>query len=100
MRCLWLDAIVPESRATGKLATLCNPPYSLTNEIAESVSDEGSADRSRCDAYGGVLLACRGKFPIHQLQKASQFAILLLKILDPEAQSRHDVLPRRALSIL
>jgi len=34
--------------------------------------------------YGGVLLACRGKFPIHQLQKASQFAILFLKILDPE----------------
>jgi hypothetical protein len=72
------------SRATGKLATLCNPPYSLTNEIAESVSDEGSADRSRYDAYGGVLLACRGKFPIHQLQKGSQFAILFLKILDPE----------------
>ena len=59
------------SRATGKLATLWNPPYSLTNEITESASDEGSADRSRCDAYGGVLLACRGKFPIHQLQKAS-----------------------------
>jgi hypothetical protein len=85
------------SRATGKLTTLCNPPYSLTNEIAESVSDEGSADRSRCDAYGGALLARRGKFPIHQLQKASQFAILL-KILDPEAQSCHYVLPRRALS--
>jgi hypothetical protein len=74
-------------------------PYSLTNEIAESVSDEGSADPSRCSAYGGVLLACQGKFPVHQLQKASQFPILLLKILDPEPQSRHYVLPRRALSI-
>jgi hypothetical protein len=74
-------------------------PYCLTNEIAESVSDEGSADRSRCGAYGGVLLACQGKFPIHQLQKASQFAILLLKILDPKPQRRHYILPRRALSI-
>jgi hypothetical protein len=27
----------------GKLAIICNPLYSLTNEIAESVSDEGSA---------------------------------------------------------
>jgi hypothetical protein len=34
------------SRATGKLTTLCNPPYSLTNEIAEAVSDDGSANRS------------------------------------------------------
>ncbi len=63
------------SRATGKLVTLCNPPYFLTNEIAESVSDESSADRSTCAAYGGVLLACQGKFPIYQLQKASQFAM-------------------------
>ena len=84
---------------TRKLATICSPPYSLTNEIAESVSDEGFADSSRCGAYGGVLLACQGKFAIHQLQKAGQFAILLLKSLDPEPQSRDYVLPRRALSI-
>lgn len=69
--------------------------YSLTNEIAESVSDEGSADPSRCGASGGVLLACQGEFPVHQLQKASQFAILLLKILDPEPQSR-DPIPNQA----
>jgi hypothetical protein len=36
---------------------------------------------------------------LYKLQKASQFAIFLLKILDPEPQSRHYVLPRRALSI-
>jgi hypothetical protein len=86
-------------RATGKLATLCNPPYSLTNEIAESVSDEGSADRSRCDAYGGVLLACRGKFPIHQLQKTTQFAVLLLKSLNAEPQRRYDVLFGKTLAV-
>jgi hypothetical protein len=32
--------MAPGSRATEKLGTLCNPPYSLTTEIAESVSDE------------------------------------------------------------
>ena len=58
-----------------------------------------SADHSRGAPYGGVLLTCQGKFPINKLQKSSQLAILLLKILDPEPQCSHNILPRRALSV-
>jgi hypothetical protein len=58
-----------------------------------------SADRSRGAPYGGVLLTCHGKFPINKLQKSGQLAILLLKILDPEPQCSHNILPRGALSI-
>jgi hypothetical protein len=58
-----------------------------------------SADRSRFSPYGGVLLTCQGKFPINKLQKSSQLAILLLKMLDPEPQCSHNILPRRELSI-
>ena len=45
------------------------------------------------------MLTRQGKFPINKLQKSSQLAILLLKTLDPEPQSRHYALPRRKLSI-
>ncbi len=45
-----------------------------------------SADHSRGAPYGGVLLTCQGKFPINKLQKSSQLAILLLKILDAQPQ--------------
>jgi hypothetical protein len=48
------------------------------------LATRSSADRSRCAPYGGVLLACQGKFPINELQKSGQLAVLLLKHLDPE----------------
>jgi hypothetical protein len=50
------------------------------------LTTRSSADRSSCAPCGGVLFACQGKLPICKLQTATEFAILLLKSLDPEPQ--------------
>ncbi len=89
-------------RVTGnrEIGNTWNSSVLLTNKIADSVGDDKFADHSRCAPYGGVLLACQGKFPIYKLEKPSQFVVLLLKHFDPEPQCCHDILSGETLAIL
>src|SRR5271156_4613443 len=65
-------------------------------EVGNSLQPSALPNQRDCRV---VQLACRGKLPIHQLQKTTQFAALLLKSLNAEPQRRYDVLFGKTLAV-